>query len=176
MRCVGWSSLLVFAGLVAACQGSPLTSSPEEKESPSSSQPSGGEALEKGSPSNATARSGRWTSSDFEDPFEAELHFSDGAITGKVCGPDISIEGRSMLEGANCGTVEAGWTRDDGFVHFDFSLPWSDLGVPHAYQLVGAFEREGEVFSAVLQARPAGGGTIVFTRCPPERGWCKAHD
>jgi hypothetical protein len=111
--------------------------------------------------------SGRWTSSVFEDPLEAELdHAGDRALVGRVCGPNLS-----RGPDANCGALTAAWISEST-IHFDFQLPWADLQ-PGAiqYQFVGARGVSPDVFSGivVIDGRQS---PITFTRCPDEDSWC----
>jgi hypothetical protein len=111
--------------------------------------------------------SGRWTSSVFEDPFEAELdHAGDRALVGRMCGPSVS-----RGPATNCGSLTAAWTAEST-IHFDFELPWADLGAGAIqYQFVGARGVSPDVFSGILviDGRQS---PITFTRCPDEDSWC----
>jgi len=114
--------------------------------------------------------SGRWTSSGFEDPFEARLVANaDGTISGRVCSADRS--GGPTVMSNNCGPLAAAW-KQDNLIHFDFELPWTGL-LPNSvsYQFVGAPGASPDVFTGVLMIS---GNTfpITFTRCPADHAWC----
>jgi hypothetical protein len=113
--------------------------------------------------------SGRWTSSGFEDPFEAELVVNpDGSISGRVC--SVQPSGSAALP-ENCGPLAAAWTADN-LIHFDFELPWTGV-LPNGvrYQFVGAPGASLDEFTGVLMIA---GATfpITFKRCPPDRASC----
>jgi hypothetical protein len=114
--------------------------------------------------------SGRWTSSGFEDPFEARLvAHADGTISGRVCSADLNGDPTVMSD--NCGPLAAAW-KADNLIHFDFEIPWTGLQ-PNSvrYQFVGAPGASPDVFTGVLMIS---GETfpITFTRCPADRAWC----
>ena len=116
---------------------------------------------------------GRWTSSRFEDPFEAEFRWSGQTLSGRVCGP--SFRGPPLAAGDNCGVLEAAWIN--GIVHFDFDLPWPDLASPASYQFVGTFN-DADRLAGVLLIDYTGAPTpdaqqeILWTRCPSSSSWC----
>ena len=75
--------------------------------------------------------SGRWTSSVFEDPFALELEVrADGSFERRICSVRSTPEGTYPDE-RNCGSLTAGWISA-GLVHFDFALPWNELGMRSA--------------------------------------------
>ncbi|WP_437629818.1 hypothetical protein [Sorangium sp. So ce854] len=109
--------------------------------------------------------SGRWTSSEFEDPFEAQLtQAADGALSGTVCGPGLSLDDPST----NCGAVTDGSVSGDT-VRFSYRLPWPMLGLgPIDYSFEGTASPEGstERFEGQLRASYNGGGHIAWVACP----------
>jgi len=108
---------------------------------------------------------GRWTSSLFEDPLEAELVVAaDGTISGRICAPGMNASGD------NCGNLTAAWIGN-GMIHFDFELPWPEgADSTSSFQFVGARGNSPDVFQGGLlingQLVP-----VTFARCPA-RGWC----
>ncbi|WP_437955144.1 hypothetical protein WME76_26775 [Sorangium sp. So ce119] len=109
--------------------------------------------------------SGRWTSAEFEDPFEAQLtQAADGALSGTVCGPEVPAGDPET----NCGAVTDGSVSGDT-VRFSYRLPWPGLGVgPVDYSFEGTASPEGstERFEGQLSASYNGGGHIAWAACP----------
>ncbi|MGK3960606.1 hypothetical protein WMF38_47115 [Sorangium sp. So ce118] len=110
--------------------------------------------------------SGRWTSSEFEDPFEVQLtQAADGALSGTVCGPEISVDDPKT----NCGAVTDGSVSGDT-VRFSYHLPWPMLGGAIDYSFEGTASPEGsnERFEGQLHPSYTGGVRyhIAWTACP----------
>lgn len=120
-----------------------------------------------------TFQSGRWTSGDgFEDPFEAELRFEGGSLSGRVCGPSMALRS-SSLDGANCGPID-----DAGIsgrtVHFSYVLPYAEWDKqPRAFDVFGVLNDEGTEISASLrfndEQQPK---TSHWLHCPKPTQFC----
>ncbi|AUX45023.1 uncharacterized protein SOCE26_065040 [Sorangium cellulosum] len=104
---------------------------------------------------------GRWTSSEFEDPFEAQLtQAADGTLSGTVCGPGVT--------GDNCGTVTNGKISGHT-VQFSYGLPWPDMEIPIDYDFEGTASPEAPAARIVGQLSDSyvgGPREIVWTACP----------
>ncbi|KYF83217.1 hypothetical protein BE17_37340 [Sorangium cellulosum] len=111
--------------------------------------------------------SGRWTSSEFEDPFEAQLtQAADGTLSGTVCGPDVSLGDPET----NCGAVTDGSVSGDT-VRFSYRLPWPALSDGSTdYSFEGTASPEGSTERFEGQLRPSNNAGvpyhIAWTACP----------
>ncbi|WP_434042966.1 MULTISPECIES: hypothetical protein [Sorangium] len=126
----------------------------------------GGDSVPDTGEAAALGVSGRWTSSEFEDPFEAQLtQAADGALSGTVCGPEISVD----VPKANCGAVTDGSVSGDT-VRFSFHLPWPMLEMPADYSFEGTASPGGSPERFEGQLRPSYTGDVPFhiawTACP----------
>jgi hypothetical protein len=109
---------------------------------------------------------GRYTSSAFEDPFEALLtQAADGTLSGSVCGPPERPDGPNT----NCGPVTDGSVSGDT-VRFSYRIPWAMfVAEPIDYSFEGTASQEGSVtrFEGQLRhSEPVGTNGIVWTACP----------
>lgn len=118
-------------------------------------------------------QAGRWASRDgFEDPFEAELQFEGGILSGRVCGPS-TVRPLGSLDGANCESIDDAWIRD-GTVHFSYVLPYTEWDMrPRAFDVLGLLNDDGNQISASLRmdGEPATKVSHWF-HCPPSTKSC----